>query len=104
MPVGALGGSALTDKRIKVPRAPAAGKIGSKIPVTYVPARNTIFLAFGLGHGGFRATPIREVLPIGAASTLEVPGAPTAIPLPVTPRDRLATTCPGWTRSSWATP
>jgi glyoxylase-like metal-dependent hydrolase (beta-lactamase superfamily II) len=40
------------------------------------------FLAFGLGHGGLRATPITEVVPIGAASTLDVPGAPTAIPLP----------------------
>jgi glyoxylase-like metal-dependent hydrolase (beta-lactamase superfamily II) len=40
------------------------------------------FLAFGLGHGGLRATPIREVVPIGAASTLDVPGAPTVIPLP----------------------
>lgn len=40
------------------------------------------FLAFGLGHGGLRASPITEVVPIGAASTLEVPGAPRVIPLP----------------------
>ncbi|MEK6984991.1 MAG: 7-cyano-7-deazaguanine synthase QueC [Candidatus Thermoplasmatota archaeon] len=47
LPIGQLGGSALTDKRIAVPKA---GKnIGTKIPSTYVPARNTIFLSFALG-------------------------------------------------------
>ncbi len=39
-----IGGSALTDTRIPVPDAPSEG-----IPVTYVPARNTVFLAFALG-------------------------------------------------------
>ena len=39
-----IGGSALTDTRIAVPDHPQAG-----IPVTYVPARNTVFLAFALG-------------------------------------------------------
>ncbi|HEY0975653.1 MAG TPA: 7-cyano-7-deazaguanine synthase QueC [Solimonas sp.] len=39
-----VGGSALTDTRIAVPEAPAPG-----IPVTYVPARNTLFLALALG-------------------------------------------------------
>ena len=42
---GALGGSALTDRRIRVPKS-SLGK--EKIPVTYVPARNTLFLAFAL--------------------------------------------------------
>jgi len=42
--LGDLGGSALTDDRIDVPVSPSAG-----IPVTYVPARNTVFLAFALG-------------------------------------------------------
>lgn len=37
------GGSALTDARIAVPTAPTGG-----IPVTYVPARNTIFLSIAL--------------------------------------------------------
>jgi 7-cyano-7-deazaguanine synthase len=41
--LGQLGGSALTDKKIEVPDAGGGG-----IPVTYVPARNTVFLAFGL--------------------------------------------------------
>jgi 7-cyano-7-deazaguanine synthase len=45
MPIGELGGSALTDESIPVPERP-----GSGIPVTYVPARNTIFLAFALGY------------------------------------------------------
>lgn len=39
-----IGGSALTDARIAVPEAPSAG-----IPVTYVPARNTVFLSLALG-------------------------------------------------------
>jgi len=38
-----FGGSALTDARISVPTAPSAG-----IPVTYVPARNTVMLALAL--------------------------------------------------------
>ena len=41
---GAFSGSALTDEDIAVPEAPTEG-----IPVTYVPARNTIFLAHALG-------------------------------------------------------
>ncbi len=40
-----FGGSALTDPAIAVPTTPAPG-----IPVTYVPARNTIFLALALAH------------------------------------------------------
>jgi 7-cyano-7-deazaguanine synthase len=39
----AFGGSALTDKSIAVPEHGGAG-----IPVTYVPARNTVFLSLGL--------------------------------------------------------
>lgn len=42
--MGTIGGSALTDGRIDVPEAPTQG-----IPVTYVPARNTVFLALALG-------------------------------------------------------
>ena len=38
-----IGGSALTDPAIAVPEAPSAG-----IPVTYVPARNTIMLSLAL--------------------------------------------------------
>ena len=41
--LAAFGGSALTDASIAVPEAPTPG-----IPVTYVPARNTIFLSMAL--------------------------------------------------------
>ncbi len=41
--LGELGGSALTDAAIAVPEQPTAG-----IPVTYVPARNTVMLALAL--------------------------------------------------------
>ena len=43
----AFGGSALTDD-IKVPKERDANQIADEIPITYVPARNTIFLSFGL--------------------------------------------------------
>jgi 7-cyano-7-deazaguanine synthase len=43
----AFGGSALTDASIAVPETPARGNSGS-IPVTYVPARNTILLSLAL--------------------------------------------------------
>ncbi|THB74737.1 MAG: 7-cyano-7-deazaguanine synthase QueC [Gammaproteobacteria bacterium] len=43
--LGEIGGSALTDNSIDVPKEETQG-----IPVTYVPARNTIFLSFALGY------------------------------------------------------
>ncbi len=42
-----FGGSALTDD-IDVPKGRSADEMGTGIPVTYVPARNTIFLSFAL--------------------------------------------------------
>ena len=42
--IGAFGGSALTDKEIDVPT-----KESEEIPITYVPARNTVFLSVALG-------------------------------------------------------
>ena len=42
--LSSIGGSALTDMAIDVPSEPGEG-----IPVTYVPARNTIFLSIALG-------------------------------------------------------
>lgn len=50
LPLGALGGSALTDEAIDVPDAPTDEAIGDSIPVTYVPARNTVFIAFALAY------------------------------------------------------
>ena len=43
-----IGGSALTDD-IEVPKVDQPGHEEGEIPVTYVPARNTIFLSFALG-------------------------------------------------------
>lgn len=42
--LGGIGGSALTDPSLVVPEAPQIG-----IPITYVPARNTLMLALALG-------------------------------------------------------
>jgi 7-cyano-7-deazaguanine synthase len=42
--LGAIGGSALTDNNIAVPEEETSG-----IPITYVPARNTVFLSIALG-------------------------------------------------------
>ncbi|KDN94897.1 7-cyano-7-deazaguanine synthase QueC [Hydrogenovibrio marinus] len=46
MNMNAIGGSALTDNNIDVP---TGGVEENTIPVTYVPARNTIFLSYALG-------------------------------------------------------
>ena len=52
--LAAFGGSALTDSAIAVPEGPSEG-----IPVTYVPARNTIFLAYALAAA--EAAAAREI-------------------------------------------
>ncbi|MEO3707047.1 7-cyano-7-deazaguanine synthase QueC [Trichormus azollae] len=44
------GGSALTDDAIALPQARSLDEMSQNIPVTYVPARNTIFLSFALGY------------------------------------------------------
>jgi 7-cyano-7-deazaguanine synthase len=44
------GGSALLDSRYPLPVTRYSKKIGQKIPATYVPARNTIFLSFALSY------------------------------------------------------
>ena len=46
--LSAFGGSALTDSAIAVPKGPAARKRAGPIPITYVPARNTVLLALAL--------------------------------------------------------
>ena len=43
MSLGALGGSALTDSDLEIPQESDGG-----VPITYVPARNTVFLSFAL--------------------------------------------------------
>lgn len=48
LPLGQIGGSALTAD-IPVPKDRSTAAMGDGIPVTYVPARNTIFLSLALG-------------------------------------------------------
>jgi 7-cyano-7-deazaguanine synthase len=45
----AMGGSALTDATIEVPKDRDEQAIGTGVPITYVPARNTILLSLALG-------------------------------------------------------
>ncbi|MGA7991364.1 MAG: 7-cyano-7-deazaguanine synthase QueC [Thermoanaerobaculia bacterium] len=71
--LGALGGSALTDRAIRVPKR-ALGR--DRIPVTYVPARNTIFLAFALS--GAETSGAAEIV-IGA-NALDYSGYPDCRP------------------------
>lgn len=44
------GGSALTDDNIALPQQRLESEMAQNIPVTYVPARNTIFLSFALAY------------------------------------------------------
>ena len=48
--LSAFGGSALTDATIAVPKGRSARAMAKDIPVTYVPARNTVMLALSLAH------------------------------------------------------
>ncbi len=47
--LAAIGGSALTDPDISVPQADQSSEVATGIPLTYVPARNTVFLSLALG-------------------------------------------------------
>jgi 7-cyano-7-deazaguanine synthase len=71
--MGQLGGSALTDTNLDVPEE---GVNGNEIPVTYVPARNTVFLSYALGWA--------EVLDAGAifigVNALDYSGYPDCRP------------------------
>ena len=46
----AWGGSALTDTQLDLPKSRDLDQMAENIPITYVPARNTIFLSFGLAY------------------------------------------------------
>lgn len=48
LPLGQLGGSSLTDESMEV--QDAGESIGTDIPNTYVPARNTVFISFALAY------------------------------------------------------
>jgi len=79
--LGGLGGSALTDTSIAVPESPQIG-----IPVTYVPARNTVMLSFALGWA--------EVLGAGhiyiGVNAVDYSGYPDCRPVFVAAFERLA--------------
>lgn len=79
--LGAFGGSALTDASIAVPTTPTTG-----IPVTYVPARNTILLALALADA--------EVLDADAiytgANAVDYSGYPDCRPAFIAAFERLA--------------
>ena len=77
----AFGGSALTDE-IAVPK----GGVGEGIPVTYVPARNTIFLSLALGLG--EASGARDLF-IGV-NALDYSGYPDCRPEFIAEFERLA--------------
>ncbi len=72
----ALGGSALTDRSIQVPEQRRLEEIGQGIPSTYVPARNTIFLAYALGLA--EATGAQAIYI--AATSLDYSGYPDCRP------------------------
>ena len=79
--VGWMGGSALTDPAIAVPDRASSG-----IPVTYVPARNTVFLATALGWAevlGARAIYI-------GANAIDYSGYPDCRPAFIAAFQRLA--------------
>jgi 7-cyano-7-deazaguanine synthase len=48
--LSAFGGSALTDEAIAVPKGRSEARMARDIPVTYVPARNTVMLSLALAH------------------------------------------------------
>jgi 7-cyano-7-deazaguanine synthase len=76
-----FGGSALTDRSIAVPTTPSEG-----IPVTYVPARNTIFLALALAHAEVTAS---EAIFTGA-NAVDYSGYPDCRPEFLAAFERLA--------------
>jgi len=79
--LGVFGGSALTDPAIAVPRAPSQG-----IPATYVPARNTIFLARAL----CRAEVVEADAIFTGANAVDYSGYPDCRPEFIAAFERLA--------------
>ena len=71
-----FGGSALTDPCIDVPKADSVDAIGNNVPVTYVPARNTVFLAMALA---FAETVFSQDIFIGV-NALDYSGYPDCRP------------------------
>jgi 7-cyano-7-deazaguanine synthase len=84
LPIGELGGSALTDTNIDVPDAVQGDS--NEIPITYVPARNTIFLSMALG---LAETTGSEAIYIGA-NAVDYSGYPDCRPVFIEAFERLA--------------
>jgi 7-cyano-7-deazaguanine synthase len=80
-----FGGSALTDD-IAVPKDRATEEIGHGVPITYVPARNTIFLSLALGYAEVHA--IRDIY-IGV-NAVDFSGYPDCRPAFIEAFERLA--------------
>lgn len=74
--LGRVGGSALTDRAIDVPKGRSESEMGADIPVTYVPARNTVFLSYGMAVAEVRGA---GALFIGA-NALDYSGYPDCRP------------------------
>jgi 7-cyano-7-deazaguanine synthase len=79
--IAGFGGSALTDTSIAVPTSPSEG-----IPITYVPARNTIMLALALAHAEVTAS---DAIFTGA-NAVDYPGYPDCRPEYLAAFERLA--------------
>ena len=79
--LGGIGGSALTDRALAVPESPQLG-----IPITYVPARNTVMLSLALGWA--------EVLAAGSiyigVNAVDYSGYPDCRPVFVAAFERVA--------------
>jgi 7-cyano-7-deazaguanine synthase len=85
--LGAFGGSALTDPSLVVPKHDDVGDVGTgEVPVTYVPARNTVFLAHALALAEVRGA---DDLFIGV-NALDYSGYPDCRPEFVTAFEVLA--------------
>lgn len=76
VPVGDIGGSALTDATIDVPTGRDEAHMAEDIPVTYVPARNIVFLSLALGLAEVREA---DSIVIGA-NALDYSGYPDCRP------------------------
>jgi 7-cyano-7-deazaguanine synthase len=74
--LAAFGGSALVDAAIDVPKGRSDAEIGHGIPTTYVPARNTVFLALALAMAETRGA---EALVLGV-NAIDYSGYPDCRP------------------------
>jgi 7-cyano-7-deazaguanine synthase len=74
--LAAFGGSALVDSAIDVPKGRSDAEIGHGIPTTYVPARNTVFLALAMAMAETRGA---EALVLGV-NAIDYSGYPDCRP------------------------